>query len=236
MTSPALVPTSSAFRAVFVYDKDAPATVVASIATAWPERGEAGAPAGYIEYHVTCASPCSSDFPAQVITQKSGSIWGGHLAVSGTTTAWDCNLGVTNNETNDGYCYTTTLKSGEPIPTTGSYTPVETCQVLSHSRMMFVTAGFDEFFKVDPADSRSPDFWMTYMASVMDEAKCTKTATPTATPTGSTTPTPTASSKGASATGSQSTASPTPGKSAASKVSTGSVLLVCMLVWATVQM
>ncbi|KAJ6786515.1 hypothetical protein PWT90_09430 [Aphanocladium album] len=236
MTSPALVPTSSAFRPIQLYDKDAPATVIASIATARPEDDVIGSAAAYIEYHVTCASPCPSDFSPQIVTQKSGSIWGGQLTVSGTTTAWDCDLGILNNEDNHGHCYTTTLKSGEPIPTTGSYTTVGTCQVLANSRMMFVTAGFDEYFKVNIPQTGSPENYPSYITAEMNEANCTKSAVPTASPTGSPTPTPTSSTEGASATGSQSTASPTPGKSSASKVSTGSALLACMLVWTALQL
>lgn len=233
--SPTVVPTSGAFRAVLLYDKNAPPTVVASIATAQPEDGEYGRPADYIEYHITCASPCAADFPAQTVTQKSGSIWGGHHVVSGTTTAWDCILGTFHEVDNNGDCYTTTLKSGEAVPTTGLYTQVGTCDVFAHSKLMFVTAGFDEYFKVMPTSTEAPGDYMTGISSILSSAKCPSSAYPTvllsaaqstiAPSTTAPTPAATASTAGPSASASKPEASTTPGKSAAASIS-GTVSLI----------
>ncbi|OAA79739.1 hypothetical protein LEL_03225 [Akanthomyces lecanii RCEF 1005] len=172
-SSVSLTPTSSAFRPVLLYDKNAPPTIVAFVATARPPADGSYSPGDYIEFHVACASPCPVHFPPQTVTQKSGSIWGGNHVVAGTTTAWDCILGTNIYNVNDfGNCYTTTLSFGEPWPTSGSYTQVGTCQIFARSKMMFVTAGFDEYFKVMPPETRKPDNYESYVTSELSSAGC----------------------------------------------------------------
>lgn len=66
--SPSVRPTSGAYRGIMLYDSAAPQPVVASVVTAVLDEYGDG-PADYIEFIVTCASPCPSDFPEQTVTQ-----------------------------------------------------------------------------------------------------------------------------------------------------------------------
>lgn len=50
------------------------------------------------------------------------------------------------------------------------------CHVLGHTKMMFVTAGFDEYFKAMPADtSYSPDVLISALNSELSEKGCPPT-------------------------------------------------------------
>ncbi|OAA63862.1 hypothetical protein ISF_04571 [Cordyceps fumosorosea ARSEF 2679] len=236
-SSPSLTPTSSAFRPILLYDKDAPATVIASVVTAIPQPSGWSGPADYIEFRVTCALPfCpANSFPPQTVTQRQGSVWGGHHVVAGTITAWDCRLGRSGDDDEGDYgsCYTTTLPpTGRPVPTTGRYTRVGTCDVDARSKMMFVTAGFNEYFKVMPAETGPPIDLPSAITSVLRSAHCPSSAFPTPGKVESKSATAT-STNGASSTESRPAATPTGEKSNANNISRAFSLLLSIppLLW-----
>lgn len=239
-TTLAVTATSNAYRAILMYNTDVPQPVVASVVTAVEGDPDTGSgPAAYIEFIVTCASaicPSDSSFPEQTITQRGGSSWGGHHVVGSATTSWGCRLGSTAaDDPQGGECRTTTLSAGEvlttetPGPYTDpgwDYTPlangttaIDHCYEPRHTKLMVVTAGFDEYFKVMPPDTRGVQAWMDAVSSDISSKGCkatTREATgseptqtgSTAVETGSKTGSESAATTG-SKSGSASTPSPT---------------------------
>ncbi len=190
---PAVTPTSGAFRQIFIYDASAPPTVVASVIEGRSQTFEEL----YFTAIVTCPSPCKdADFPEQTVTYLTGSSWAGERTVDGTTTSWGCRLGSVQSASanlKEGECYVATAKDGETINHSGTSTSVDNCFVEHRSKMMIVTAGFDEYFSAMPDSTHDIDEEMAAWTSYLSGLSCPATATATPTPT----PTAAASTGGA---------------------------------------
>ena len=178
---PAVTPTSGAYRDILIYDAAAPATVVASVIEGRSETWEEL----FFTALVTCPSPCQdSAFPEQTVTYLTGSSWAGELTVDGTTTSWGCRLGDDDSEVTQGVggdCYAATAGPGETIDHDGTSTSVGNCFVSLRSKMMVVTAGFEEYDKVMPSATFPIDEVVSYRSSRLSELGCSATTSTAAT-------------------------------------------------------
>lgn len=210
-THPAVTatPTSDAFRQVLLYDALAPPTVVASVIEGRSLEGEEL----YFTAIVTCPSPCKdADFPKQTVSYLTGSSWAGEKTVDGTTTSWGCRLGG-SAPNKEGECYVATAKDGETINHNGTSTSVDNCFVEHRSKMMFVTAGFDEYFNVMIPSTHELEEEMSGWYSYLSSLSCPATATETpglSSTAGATTGGAVKTSEGPEKTGSSQTVSPSP--------------------------
>lgn len=172
---PAVTPTSGAYRDILLYDAAAPATVVASIIEGRSETYEEL----FFTALVTCPSPCQdSAFPEQTVTYLTGSSWAGELTVDGTTTSWGCRLGDDDSQVTEGVsgeCYTAIAGPGETIDHNGTSTHVDNCFVSMRSKMMVVTAGFEEYDKVMPSATFPIDEVVSSRSSRLSELGCPAT-------------------------------------------------------------
>lgn len=226
-TSPAVNYPSNEHRLGFIYDQNAPRSLVASVISArintFEEREAT--------MLVTCASPCptSVNFPQQTITHRSGSIWEGQHAVSGTTTSWGCDVGsggyVTQGKTIEvarNCTHVTVGPSGNIVATATE--SLALCDMYLRSKMLFVTAGLDEWHKVESTPDETPDEEFSEFSSyILKASGCTATSTPAASPAGATT---LPKGESGSQPTTQATASPSSSRSAAQQTKLGPLLLV----------
>ncbi|CEJ84430.1 hypothetical protein VHEMI03473 [[Torrubiella] hemipterigena] len=229
-TGPAINHPSNDYRLAFLYDQNAPQSLVGSVISAATKEFEERE----ATLLVTCASPCptSVNFPQQTITHRSGSIWEGQYAVSGTTTSWGCDLGsgayVTQGKTieNGRNCTHVTVGPSGNTLATATETLAE-CDVDARSKMLFVTAGLDEWRKVESTPKKSPEEQLSAYSSALKSKGCTATTTPVASPAGATT---LPKGESGSQPTTQATASPSSSRSAAQQTKLGPLLLVSAVV------
>ena len=170
---------ASYYRLFMVYDARAPSTLVGSVVAATESADERNA-----TVVVTCASPCpATGFPEQTITHMLGSRWAGEYEASKTTTRWGCDVGTgmaPGQTVSDPSCYVDTKGPDDKSFVTGKRTAIDGCYEGVRSKMVFVTAGLDEWTKVEAKPTVPADYVLSQQQSMLSSRKC-KAATASST-------------------------------------------------------